>query len=124
MAFSHAAEPLLPPRTVDPFRWVPLRDYLLAEGVSVGRRFGRLARVASLSVIGIVAEPWASLRLMHYNWPLLMMRLGYAPRRYAELKGWAERAWATGHPALDFVGSGGGTFLAPDDAPVQNTKAP
>jgi hypothetical protein len=68
-----------------------------------------------IPLIGIVAESWASLRVMHYNWLLVMMRLGYAPARYAELRGWAERAWATGHPALDFVGSGGGTFLAPDE---------
>lgn len=119
VAFSHAAEPLLPPRTVDPFRWVPLREYLLAEELTLGRRVVRLGHVLAISLIGILAESWASLRLMHYNWLLVMMRLGYAPARYAELRGWAERAWATGHPALDFVGSGGGTFLAPDEGAPQ-----
>jgi hypothetical protein len=50
---------------------------------------------------------------MPYNWLMLMMRLGYAPQRRAQLQDWAERAWATGQPALDFVGSGGGAFLQP-----------
>jgi hypothetical protein len=112
VALSHSAEPHLPPRTVDPWRWVPLREYLVAPG-GAWARLVRLAYLGVVFVIGSAAEAWASLRLMHYNWLMLMMRLGYAPARRAELEGWAERAWATGQPALDFVGSGGGTFLAP-----------
>lgn len=115
VALSHATEPLLPPRTVDPFRWVPLRPYVVAAGIPLGRRLLRYAHIVIIFLLGIVAECWASLRLMHYNWLLVMMRLGYAPSRYAELRGWGERAWATGNPALDFVGSGGGTFLAPGE---------
>jgi hypothetical protein len=73
--------------------------------------------------MGAVSESWASLRLMPYGWLILMMRLGYAPERRAELYEWAERAWATGNPALDFVGTGGGTFLAaPEEARV-STRA-
>jgi hypothetical protein len=55
---------------------------------------------------------------------MFMLRLGYAPERYAELQGWAERAWATGQPALDFVGTGGGTFLAPPSASPDRASAP
>jgi hypothetical protein len=113
VGLSHASEPLLPPRTVDRWRWVPLREYINGRGLGAGRRLARMLHVVLISVLGIVAEAWAALRLMHYNWLLLMMRLGYAPERYAELEDWTERAWATGQPALDFVGTGGGTFLAP-----------
>jgi hypothetical protein len=112
VAFSHAPEPLLPPRTVDRWRWVPLREYMDGRGLGAGRRLARMLHLVIISVLGIPAEAWAALRLMHYNWLILMMRLGYAPERYAELEDWTERAWATGQPALDFVGTGGGTFLA------------
>lgn len=112
VAFSHLGEPLLPPRTADRWRWVPVREYLLAPELRFWTRALRLGHLLVISVIGIVAESWASLRLMHYNWLLVMMRLGYAGERHAELQGWADRAWATGNPALDFVGTGGGTFLA------------
>jgi hypothetical protein len=89
-----------------------VREYLLAPELGSGTRALRLGHLLIISVIGIVAESWASLRLMPYNWLLVMMRLGYAGERYAELQGWSDRAWASGNPALDFVGSGGGTFLA------------
>jgi hypothetical protein len=112
IAVSHASEPLLPPRTVDRWRWSSLRDYMLAPGIGTGTRLFRLLNLGSIALLGTAAEAWAALRLMPYNWLMLMMRFGYAPRRHAELRGWAERAWATGQPALDFVGTGGGTFLA------------
>ncbi len=111
VALSHGAEHLLPPRTIHPFRWTRLRDYVYAPELGLGTRVLRLLHVAAITVIGTAAEAWASLRLMHYNWLMIMMRLGYAPQRYAELQSWTERAWASGQPALDFVGSGGGTFL-------------
>ena len=114
VAFSHGAEHFLPPRTLHPWRWTTLHDYLYAPGLTLGARLLRWLHVPVMAVNGTVAEAWASLRLMHYNWLMLMMRLGYAPKRYRELLDWTERAWSTGQPALDFVGSGGGTFLQPD----------
>lgn len=116
VALSHAFEADLPPRTVDPWRWVPLRTYLLAPDVGAGVRALRLVDLTLVLFMGTVSEAWASLRLMPYNWLLMMMRLGYAPTRRAELVDWRERAWATGNPALDYVGSGGGTFLAPPES--------
>lgn len=111
VALSHGAEHFLPPRTVHPWRWTRVRDYWDAPELSVGARVMRLLHLTLILVIGTGAEAWASLRLMHYNWLMLMMRLGYAPERYAQLQHWTEQAWATGQPALDFVGTGGGTFL-------------
>ena len=115
---------MLPPRTADRWRWVPLRDYLMAPELRPGTRALRLGHLTLISVLGTVAEAWASLRLMPYNWLLLMMRLGYAKERYAELQGWAERAWATGNPALDYVGTGGGTFLTAHAEPARVVTSP
>ena len=117
VALSHAAEPHLPPRTADPWRWVLISDYMGEPGIGWARRAGRALRLVSLSLIGTVAEAWAGLRLMPYNWLVLMMRAGYAPARWAALQDHAERAWATGQPALDYVGTGGGTFLDADALP-------
>jgi hypothetical protein len=116
VALSHGAEHFLPPRTVHPWRWTALRDYLDAPKFGFGAGVRRWLQLVLIFVIGAVGESWASLRLMHYNWLMLMMRMGYAPQRYVELQDWVQRAWATGQPALDFVGSGGGTFLEPLDS--------
>jgi hypothetical protein len=113
LALSHGAEAFMPPRTVHPWRWTSVRDYVHAPGLNLGHRVLRALHLVVITVLGAGAEAWASLRLMPYNWLMLMMRLGYAPQRRAELQDWAERAWATGQPALDFIGTGGGTFLQP-----------
>jgi hypothetical protein len=124
VAVSHAAEPDLPPRTVDSWRWVPLRQHLLEPGIGPGARVLRMLHVVLLAITGTIAEAWASLRLMPYNWLLVMMRLGYAPARYAQIVEWRDRAWATGNPALDYVGTGGGTFLArPGDGDTRSNEA-
>jgi hypothetical protein len=101
-----------------------VRDYVLAPGLRSSTRALRAGHLVIVAVLGIAAEAWASLRLMPYNWLLLMMRLGYAPERHAELRGWSERAWATGNPALDFVGTGGGTFLTADLEPARARASP
>jgi hypothetical protein len=124
VAFSHLGEPLLPPRTADRWRWISLREYLMAPELRSRTRALRFGHLVVISVLGIIAESWASLRLMPYNWLLVMMRLGYAGERYAELQGWAERAWATGNPALDFVGTGGGTFLTVDPGSARVRASP
>lgn len=115
VALSHAGEHFMPPRTAHPWHWTRPRDYVLAPDLGIATRLLRALHMVFITVNGAVAESWASLRLMHYNWLFVMMRLGYAPKRYAELREWSERAWASGEPALDFVGTGGGTFLSPSD---------
>ena len=122
VALSHSAEPLLPPRTVDPWRWTSLRGYILGPDVSLARRAARLGHLAGIVVLGTVAESWASIRLMPYNWLMAMMRLGYARDRSVEIRTWAARAWASGNPALDFVGTGGGTFLALGDERIARSS--
>jgi hypothetical protein len=119
VAFSHLGEPLLPPRTADRWRWTPVRSYLFAPDLAFRTRALRLGHLLIVTVLGIINEAWASPRLMPYNWLFPMMRLGYARARYVELSGWADRAWATGNPALDFVGTGGGTFLVAEPEPAR-----
>ena len=121
VALSHSTEPLLPPRTIDPWRWIPLRTFLLGPDLSVGDRVRRILHLAGILIMGTIAETWASMRLMPYNWLMLMMRFGYGKERSTELKPWAERAWASGNPALDFIGIGGGTFLVPPPSHTAST---
>ena len=70
IALSHASEPLLPPRTVDPWRWRPLRDYLTAPGIGAGTRVLRLLNLASILVSrngsrGVGRAPPHALQLAH-----------------------------------------------------------
>ena len=114
VSLSHAFEPLFPPRAGHPLRWLSIGAYV--RGPDGARRTAmalRAARVASFIVLGFFNELWASPRLLPYNVLRLMLRAGYAPALRAVLDERARRAWASGNPALDFVGIGGGTFLAP-----------
>ena len=120
VSLSHAFERLFPPRAGDPLRWMPTREYILGPTgarTTAATALVRAARVASFAVIGWFDEVWASPRLMPYNVLRLMMAAGYAPAVRAVLDNRARRAWASGNPALDYVGIGGGTFLAPPARP-------
>ena len=116
VSLSHAFEQLFPPRAGDPLRWMPASEYVRGAGgapSSTPVAALRALRVAAFSVIGWFDEVWASPRLLPYNVLRLMFRAGYAPALRAVLDDRARRAWASGNPALDYVGIGGGTFLAP-----------
>lgn len=115
IALSHAPEPKLPPRSVPGPHWLSIREYVFAEGLPFHIVLGRAARVGLFVVWGTFDEWIASPRLLPYNVLALMFRAGYAADRYRELADRAERAMASGNPALDYVGIGGATFLrAPD----------
>lgn len=113
-AVSHVFESHVPPRIVHPMAWVPTAEAAWGpRGVRVSPAEGlrRLMRLLWLNVMGLLNELWASPRLLPYNVLFLMMDLGYAPRTRAQIQGWTQRAWASGNPALDFVGVGGGLTL-------------
>jgi hypothetical protein len=113
---SHAFEPLFPPRAGDPLRWMSVREYIFgASGArtSTPVAIARAARVGSYAIIGFFDEVWAAPRLLPYNVLRLMMAAGYARELRDVLDERARRAWASGNPALDYVGIGGGSFLAP-----------
>lgn len=114
VTFPHAAEPMMPPRAGHPTRWMSAFEYVFgtAEAPVRGRRrLYRAVRVATYPWIGLVNEIWASPRLMPYNVLRLMLNLGYAPELERLMSQRRDRAWASGNPALDFVGVGGGTFI-------------
>jgi hypothetical protein len=115
VSLSHAFEPLFPPRAGDPLRWLSVAEYVwgpTAMRNTAGVVALRALRVASFTLIGWFDEMWAAPRLLPYNVLRLMLRAGYAPTLRATLDDRARRAWASGNPALDFVGVGGGSFLA------------
>jgi hypothetical protein len=115
---SHVPEPLLPPRVTDAWRWTSVKDFVLGgDGAcrSVPRVIGRGLLLLVQVVSGALNEWWASPRLMPYSLLVLMFRLGYQPERARRARSYADRAIASGNPAVDFVGIGGGAFLRPDD---------
>ncbi|MFN7145317.1 MAG: hypothetical protein ACK4YP_16205, partial [Myxococcota bacterium] len=114
IALSHGAEPRLPPRVTECDEWRSLREYVLGrphEELGAGRRAIRATRVVLQLLYGTVDEWWASPRLMPYTFLMLMFRCGYRPADHARLRALVERAEASGNPALDYVGTGGGTHL-------------
>lgn len=114
VAFSHVPEDHLPPRVSETKRWILLRDYLRGADLG-GSRAGRVAvriLLLPLNILwGTLDELWASPRLMPYNLLWLMFRAGYRPELWAQIRSHADRAWASGNPAIDYVGIGGGAFL-------------
>jgi hypothetical protein len=106
---SHSGEALLPPRAARAFEWTRLASFL--GEVRGTARLGRALRIAGYLVWGTLDELWASPRLLPYNVLHLLFAAGYAPRTAERLRERATRAWTSGNPALDYVGTGGGAFL-------------
>ena len=109
-----------------PVAWIPVIGpvvaALLVQLPSLGPQLLARGLWWSNVVLGVILvfagtrnEWWASARLMPYSLLLLMFRLGYQPERAARARSYADRAIASGNPAIDFVGIGGGAFLRPDD---------
>lgn len=120
VAGPHMLEPL-PPRAGLPDRWSPSLTVFVRgtpdARLPLGTSLLRLARLLPGPVVGVINETVSSPRVMPYNWLRLMMALGYAPALRSRHDAWRDRAWAGGNPALDYVGTGGATALAPADGP-------
>ncbi|TNE84721.1 MAG: hypothetical protein EP330_28290 [Deltaproteobacteria bacterium] len=113
VAGPHMLEPL-PPRSGEPDAWSNLPDFVrgpeharlpLAESVR------RVVRMLPGPVIGLTNETLSSPRLLPYGALRLMMAFGYAPALKEEHDAWLARAWASGNPAIDYIGIGGATEL-------------
>jgi hypothetical protein len=112
-AGSHIMEPL-PPRVSRSAGWVPVREYVFGPPQS---RYGpmqvlrRCGHLAWQTLFGTVDELVASPRLL----PVLLLQwlwlTGHRPQQSAAYRALADRAIATGNPALDFIGTGGATPL-------------
>jgi hypothetical protein len=112
IAISHGAEPELPPRVTGSDTWLPMRTFLGGDR-PFRRRLGRILLVAVQPFSGTLNEFVASARLMPYGILMRMFRLGYRPAVSTVLRDHVARAVASGNPALDYVGIGGGTRLDP-----------
>lgn len=111
VAMSHAPEPKLPPRTVEGPEWLTMPEYLLHRKELPSSRPMRFLRVGLFPFWGMLDELWASPRLLPYGFLLLLFKAGYRPQLWAQHSAWIDKAWASGNPALDYVGVGGGTVL-------------
>ena len=115
-AASHAVEPRLPPRVTRTPRWIGTGEYLLGSGGASrtpGARALRLLSLIEISIYGPIDELIASPRLAPIQLLELMWMLGYAPATRANWKALSARAVASGNPAIDYIGTGGGTTLSP-----------
>lgn len=115
-AASHAPEPRLPPRVTRSPRWIGTRDYLVGTGDAartLGARARRLLHLVEVSIYGPIDELIASPRLAPIQLLELMWLAGYAPATRRRWKALSARAIASGNPAIDYIGTGGGTTLCP-----------
>jgi hypothetical protein len=71
-----------------------------------------LGRLGLASLAGAFDELWGSPRLLPIVVLTLMWKLGYQKERRDEIEGLAAAALASGNPAIDRIGIGGGR-LAP-----------
>jgi hypothetical protein len=117
LSLSHITEWMLPPRAVKSWHWVSFREAVMGEPSqrgSVVQVLRGLGQLAFQFISGAINEWWASPRLMPYNWLMLMFALGYKPEINQVQQDYADRAWASGNPALDYIGIGGGAYLNRD----------
>jgi hypothetical protein len=112
-AASHASEQRLPPRVTASPRWKTIGEFLAGSDRDGGNGAWavRLLRLAAQVVWGTLAELWASPRLLPYGVLAQLRARGYARPRLEALDRMTRRAIASGQPAVDFIGSGGGAFL-------------
>jgi hypothetical protein len=108
-AWSHIAEPLVPPRANGTRRWLSVRSYILGEPGAPRRGLALLGRGIMVfvgSLWGTLDEWWASSKLLPFVTLEWLWRLGYRPDERARFEAHARRALASGDAALDFVGVG------------------
>jgi hypothetical protein len=118
-ALSHLREPDLPPRLTGTPDWVPLRAYLLGPLARSSHPAtkqscpSRLLRMASHFFFGPIDEWIASPRLLPVYVLEAMWCLGHRRARRTAIYALADRSLEGGNPALDFIGTGGGRYIAP-----------
>jgi uncharacterized membrane protein YGL010W len=114
---GHFGERAIPPRVGERWTWQRTPEHFLGtrEKPSTMGGFARATlNVFTQSLLGTINEWWASPRLAPYGLLFVMFEAGYAPERHARHRDFVERAIASGNPALDYVGVGGGAYLDPD----------
>jgi hypothetical protein len=113
-AYSHLFEDHVPPRANFVERWLPVREFIWGdpEQVPLARRLLRLAWLPVGGLWGTLDEWWASAKLMPIYILDVMWAAGYRPAQREHFRSLALDALASGDPALDWVGVGGGASVA------------
>ncbi|WP_146658068.1 hypothetical protein [Enhygromyxa salina] len=113
-AYSHLFEANVPPRANFQDRWQPVREFIWGDPATVTLR-SRLLRLAWTPIgglWGLVDEWWASAKLLPLYLLELLWALGYRRAERDYFRGLSLEALASGDPALDWVGVGGGASVA------------
>ncbi len=113
-ALSHGPEPKLPPRVTGTGKWQSVPEFILGPSGNRNpplRMVVNAVRTALQSVYGTIDEWWAAPRLFNIGILEQMWAHGYKPERYAPYDALVKRALASGEPAIDYIGTGGGSFF-------------
>ncbi|WP_181233573.1 hypothetical protein [Enhygromyxa salina] len=113
-AYSHLFEEHVPPRANFQQRWQPVREFIWGDPatVTLQARLQRLAWTPIGGLWGLLDEWWASAKLLPLYLLELLWALGYRRAQREQIRGRSLEALASGDPALDWVGIGGGASVA------------
>jgi hypothetical protein len=113
-AYSHLFEEHVPPRANFQTRWLPVREFIWGDPaeLSLRRRLQRLAWTPIGGLWGLLDEWWASAKLLPLYLLELLWAFGYRRAQRDDYRSPSLEALASGDPALDWVGVGGGASVA------------
>ncbi len=112
-AYSHLFERNVPPRANFEDHWLPVREFIWGDAreLSLGRRLVRLAWTPIGGLWGALDEWWASAKLLPMYLLELLWMCGYQRGCRDHYRRVSRAVLASGDPALDFVGIGGGASV-------------
>jgi hypothetical protein len=112
VAWSHLREPRMPPRATFTDRWMTIGEFWASRGPGLAATLRcALFLFAYTFVFAPINEFFASPRLCILYLKELQWFLGHRRAERDALRALSERALASGNPAVDFVGVGGGNPL-------------
>ena len=112
-AYTHLFEANVPPRANFERHWLPLQEFLWGDrSQPLRRRLAKLAWTPIGGIWGTLDEWWASSKLLPIYLLELLWLVGYRPEQRELFRARSLEILATGDPALDWVGSGGGASVA------------
>lgn len=112
-AYSHLFEAQVPPRANFERHWLPVDEFLWGSpDMPLRRRLAKLAWLPIGGIWGTFDEWYASAKLLPFYLLELLWMAGYRAEQRAEHRARSLAILATGDPALDWIGVGGGASVA------------